>query len=333
MREFEKSQAKPTTIKRIKQQAPQVESTKLEVHNDNSRPLGEEEDIEYAPPRLKETPYESDVFPAGVLTFEGVKPENLFKGYYNFYYNPVDDDGVPLKEKEMEERKLKAWKEAEEKMTNDMNEMDWSIGDVPASKDFFKKKRMQQQSLSETSTAPPKPMRIGTKPPPTIAARKAASVLSMAPKPSPALQPNQSVSTSTTAKTFLPLKKVLRPVPVRNSSTERATAVAASRSTLGYAKGRSASSMVHGRTASQGNSRCFTHSASSTSTGSDATITPAGYAQSQAAKNNTDEDLRRLEFLSIFDPDEEDDGNLGGTGGLFAGNDSEDDFQLKLDFA
>ncbi len=100
VREFEKTQqtVKPTTTKRTKQAAPQIESSRLEIHVDKSPLTVGEEDIEYAPPRPKELPYESDVIPNGAITFKGMKKENMFKGYYQHYFNPVDENGISLRE-------------------------------------------------------------------------------------------------------------------------------------------------------------------------------------------------------------------------------------------
>ncbi|KAK4239123.1 hypothetical protein C8A03DRAFT_14450 [Achaetomium macrosporum] len=139
-RDFEKTTIKPTTNLRPKLPAPRSETSpsKLEVHADTN-PV-EEEEIEYAPPKPKDIPYESDVFPDGILTFEGLKPENLFKGYYQYYFNRVDDEGKTAMEREMEERQQQRFKRGEEQILKDMDEFDWSIGDIPESKDLLKKK-------------------------------------------------------------------------------------------------------------------------------------------------------------------------------------------------
>ena len=301
------------------------------MHTDKS-PL-EEEEIEYAPPKPKDIPYESDVFPDGVITFEGLKPENMFKGYYQYYFNPVDDNGKTSMERDMEEQQKRSFERGEEQIRKDMDEFDWSIGDVPESKDLFKKKAV----VATTSTVAPgkRLARPVPKQPSTIASRKAASALAMPTKP-PATAPARQVKTAAPATTrapsrgfLLPKRKPAQPVPQPTiAARERAAAIAASRSTLGYTKGRSTSSVVLGDNDLAGRQppvapkpRTLMRSVSTASSTSDATITPARFAQLE---------LKRPDFLSIFDADEEE-GNLGG--GMPPMDDSDDDFQLTMNFS
>lgn len=302
---------------------------KLDVHVDNG-PL-EEEEIEYCPPRAKDIPYESDIIPKGALTFEAFKPENILRGYYDHYYNPVDEDGVSLREREVEDQRQRDFKKLDEQVKKDMDEFDWSIGDVPETKTLKQKKSVSAVSESSQATvkAIKKPvMREATKQPPTIVARKAASALALSSRPATATaarKPMAPPPARNGPNCLLPLKRT-RPAVTRESSTERATAVAASRSTLGYSKGRSFSSAIQGSKPATRPPRTLTRSVSTASTASDSTITPARFAHIQA---KGDEPLRRLEFLSIFDGDDEDDGNLGG-GPLPV--DDDDEFQLQVEF-
>jgi hypothetical protein len=340
---LEKTQSKPTTVKPLRHGPVSLESSKLGIHMDKSNPLEEEEDIEYAPPRPRDIPYESDILPAGAMTFEGLKPENILKGYYDHYFNPVDENGVPIREREMEERRQRDFKKLDEQVRKDMAEFDWSIGDVPETKTVKQSKPPASVSAEDERVfrANKRPVVRGPpKQPPTITARKAASALALAPKPATALVSARNLNNKPAPSAFkganclLPLnRKAQRPVMTRESSTDRATAVAASRSTLGYSKGRSTSSVMQGtnrpRTPAGPVRRTLTRSVSTASNGSDCTITPARYAQ--VSKTETNEALKRLEFLSIFDGDEEDDGNLGGSG-LPANDGTDDDFQLNLQF-
>ncbi|KAK3325436.1 hypothetical protein B0H66DRAFT_599598 [Apodospora peruviana] len=332
VREFEKTTTKPATSVRPRQGAPQVESSKLEVHTDKN-PLEEEEDIEYAPPKPKELPYESDVFTDGAMTFEGLKPENMFKGYYQYYFNHVDDNGMSLMERQMEERRQRDFQRGDEQIRKDVEEFDWSIGDVPSSKDM---KEKEEDTNTGILTATKLAQRQLQRPPATIASRKAASALAMALKPSTSAQAKilnkpAQLAKKTPLSLLVGRKPVPKTAPLRNSSQERATAVVASRSTLGYSKGRSALSAVRGRDEPANipeevtaTTRTLMRSVSTASSGSDRTITPARFAQTQES-----EDWKKLEFLSIFDVDEED-GNLGGTPQF--DDDLDDDFQLSTDF-
>lgn len=281
--------------------------------------------------------------PDGRMTFEGLKPENILRGYYDYYFNPVDENGVPIREREMEEQRQKDFKKLDEQVKKDMDEFDWSVGDVPETRTLKAKKSATAASEPAEATlkAAKKPAaRAISKQPSTITSRRAASALAFVPKPSTALmdaRKNIKPEPRSGPSCLLPLRRqVNRPAVTRESSAERAAAVAASRSTLGYSKGRSTSSAIQGSNkpktpAGPMVGRTLQRSASTASSGSDSTITPARYAQTQASNNEDGETWKKFEFLSIFDVDEEEDGNLGGsvlpvTDGL------DDDFQLNVEF-
>jgi hypothetical protein len=305
----------------------------LEIHNDKAGSAqDEEEEVEYCPPKQADIPYESDILPRDIPTFNTMKPEQMLRGYYHYYFNQVDDNGVSRPEREMEEQRKRALERLDEQVQKDMDEFDWTVGDVPETQNFFKKMDSDDPGSGIGTGKTGRPL---LRRPPTIAARNAASALSMSQSSSAALQGKSSKPLAMTTKAssyLLPVRKpATRPAVTRNSSTERATAVAASRSTLGYSKGRSTSSVIRAPVnPSQPAARVFARSTSTASTGSDSTITPDRYAQSLAANNEASEPWRKLEFLSIFDADE-DDGNLAGSSPpLF--DEPEDDFHLDVEF-
>ncbi|KAL1839349.1 hypothetical protein VTJ49DRAFT_1617 [Mycothermus thermophilus] len=352
-RDLEKTAIRPSSNRRLKQAAPHMEGPKLEVHSDKT-PL-EDEEVEYAPPKPQDIPYESDVFPDGVLTFDGLKPENLFKGYYRYYFNRVGDDGKTALERDMEQRQKKSFERGEEQILRDMDEFDWSIGDIPESKDLFKKKSTPPSTTVTSGKVSARPF---SKQPSTIASRKAASALSMSAKSSGITTTTAAAAPKPQTKGFLlPKRKPAQPLskPIL-TARNRAPAVAASRSTLGYTKGRSVSSAVHGttttatarsvstsrtlstRTATTTASaapkpRALTRSVSTASTGSsEATITPARFANQVSSSKEV---RKQLDYMAIFDADDgdetEDDGLLGG--GSSPLMDEEDaEFELRLEF-
>ncbi|KAK4230372.1 hypothetical protein QBC38DRAFT_40720 [Podospora fimiseda] len=338
-----KETVKPTPARRLKQAAPQNEAPKLQVHTDKI-PLADEEEIEYAPPRPQERPYESDILPEGVLTFEGLKPENLFKGYYQYYFNRLDDNGKTAIERDMEDRQQKKFKQGEEQILKDMEEFDWSIGDIPESKDVFKKKN----DTVKVEVKPGKQVKpvVGfvRKQPSTLTARKAASALAM-PKSSlraSGLKTKRTLSSIGPSKTqsrgFMTSKQQPLQPPITLPIRDRAAPVAASRSTLGYSKGRSASTAINGNTdpttaAARApeivalKDQVQSRSVSTMSSGSDATITPARFAKEAM-------DWKKPDFLSIFDTDdveEDDDTNLGG-GSAPPLDDDDETFQFATYF-
>jgi hypothetical protein len=167
LRDPQKTALKPTTAARPKLAAPKVEASKLEVHVDKD-PLQVEE-VEYAPPKPKEMPYESDVFPEGVLTYEGLKPGRLFKGYYQYYFNPIGEDGKTLQERDLEEQQKHCFERGEENILKDMEELDWTIGDLPESKEVLKK-RTKRTPLSAASRPSAKGLLFSKSKPSTSAA-------------------------------------------------------------------------------------------------------------------------------------------------------------------
>lgn len=147
----------PPTARRAKAATPRASNpSKLSVLSDvgaeaaGSLPAAHEEDIEYAPPRVPARPYESDVFPDGVLTFAAFQPQNRLRGVYDHYYNPVDEaDGVPLRDKAFAEQQRRAFAQLDVRVQDDVDALDWSIGDVPASEAYAASQRKQQQQQQQ----------------------------------------------------------------------------------------------------------------------------------------------------------------------------------------
>lgn len=305
VKDIEQSQANPTSVQkpRLKQAG-----AKLEVRNDEKE--AGEPDIEYIPPRPKDLPYESDVFPDDLLTLEGLKPENLLRGYYERYHDPVDENGVRLKEKRFEERLQKALKEGDERILRDVEDINWPGSELAESKQAPKE---QQKSLTRGAGA--KSSQAVNRAPPTLASKRAASALSMAStlkekKPHPPVPAKKSRS-------FLPGRQASKPLAPTKSKPESVVGEAASRSTLGYSKGRSTSSAMQSR-------RPFSRTASAASVSSDhsdVTVTPANFQKAQEVKP---------QFLSIFDEGEDSDEDGFGKS-ADVNFDDEEEFQLKVD--
>ncbi|GJC82170.1 hypothetical protein ColLi_05008 [Colletotrichum liriopes] len=330
-KDLEKTQTKPTTTKKLKQRSPSIGPLKLEVRNDQSGPA-EEPDVEYAPPPSKELPYESDVFPDGVLTFEGLKPENMFKGYYNHFYNPMGEDGVRLQDRKHKEKLKKALKESDERILRDIREMDWSVSDVPETAVFARRKGpVPAPNPAVTRRA------AGGAPkhPPTITSRRAASALSMS--TGSTIRQKKTVEQKPTVRR--PLSALLpRTRPTKTVAASKSTAAqsavgeAASRNTLGYTKGRSASSVVSGRAPASAAARSASADIATVVPPNNVARRDASPQKQKREGRDANEDLGRLQFLSIFDPagDDEDDGI--GSAGPRNEDFEEDEFEMKLSF-
>lgn len=305
----------------------------MDIHGDESGPL-EEREVEYCPPRPKDLPYESDVFPEGCLDLECLKAPNLMRGWRNYYLNPVDEDGVSRKEKAYEKKLEKIRKEADERILKAVEELDWTVGDVPETFAHLRvcDQKVKEQTWGKVAEQGNTHPTTAEKGPATITSRRAASALSMAPKEPLAVTKTRLPSTvSKMPVSFLNRGKKPTPTPHTNPSTMRHTvATAASRNTIGYNKGRSASSVLNMRTGS------LARSASNLSNTSETTITPASYAQKQSSEVSR-EDWTRLQLLAAFDTDEEEELEPGLRGELpeclRRDGDADEEFVLTLNLA
>lgn len=288
-KDLDKPQSVQTSTRRPKR-VTHAETTKIAVHGDES-PLAERE-VEYAPPKPKDLPYESDDFPSNCLNYNALKPGNLTRGWYDQYHGPINKQ----REIENEEAYVKSAKSADEQIRKMMEE-DWIVGDVPETFRHLRKKGPLESQKPKALNQVKKPVSVSTKGPSTINSRNAASALSSAPTSSAlaskALMPKAPTSLLSRAKKPEP---VAPPLP---STMRHTAAAAASRSTIGYTKGRNAISALKKREAGVPMPRA----ASTLSHGSDATITPDRYAQKASAEN---EQWSRLKLLGAFDVDDAD---------------------------
>lgn len=331
-----KSTVKPTTTLRQKQAAPQTQDPKLDVHVDIKPKNEEEEEVEYCPPPAQDLPYESDVLPAHALTFESLKPENMFKGYYEYYYKKVDDNGMTAKEREMAETQQRDFARGDEQIKKDMEEFDWTIGDIPESKDIFKKPQADAAAIFRSDDTK-KIGRLPSRPPSTLVSRRAASALShTSARDRSILRPQLNSKPSLTAvnkgSLFARKPSLSNASHARTMSRDRPTSSATSRNTLGYSRGRSVSEAARPASAAASyqqqsgpRPRTFSRTSNLVSNGSDSTITPAKFSQAQT----TQEFQKPLGLLSIFTHDEEEEHSDHETVPHF--DDSDDDFQLSTD--
>lgn len=352
--DIEKNQLKPTTVSRTKPAATKVDSSKLQILQDiASDPLSTEPDTNPPPP--EPLPYESDVWPDGVLTFDGIRPQNRLKGHFDYYHNRKDENGMTRLDREMEAAKVRRHKEAEARIREDMEQgFKWDLGLLESPN----KRKTVPAKVSETTDRPLVRPGATTRAPSTITSRRAASALGTAEKTSTTsttnperkpLAPRSSAATNASKLPSFMQPTRARPAPPSAVVTSRprpssTAGLAASRSTIGYSKGRSASSALHEgaaaqdqqhvRSRSEARSRVFSRTASAAS---DTTVTPASYAKDNASP--------KPDFVSIFDvtprADEDDGGSLFGSSGGGGGADDlfdlfgaiehdGDEFQLEL---
>ncbi|KAI7913933.1 hypothetical protein M9X92_009211 [Pyricularia oryzae] len=334
VREIEKSQP-PTTINRPPKQTStnRTESGKLDVLTDAPTGPVAEEEIEYAPPRVY-IAYESEDFKDGVLNYDGLKPQNRLRNYYSYYHDAERTDRRTKVAPARASKNIEAsWK--------DMGD-EWTVGDVSNAANYLQRKSAKNASAARPAATSTNATGVASRAPSTIASRNAAGALGSAPRPALAPRPDSAKPLNKPAR-VLPFgmtgnKPAQRPIRPRQSSAEVAAAV--SKSTLGYNKGRTASSMINGRqpittngppaTAPPRNPSVASVRAPSvaSSHSRESTITPAKFARSQADKEAEDEaQKKRIPFLSIFDVDSEDENDEPAS----AGDITIDSFELPDD--
>ncbi|KAJ8059312.1 hypothetical protein OCU04_012273 [Sclerotinia nivalis] len=299
-KELEKTVSKQTSARRPK---PKVsEKVKIDVHGDES-PLKDIE-IEYMPPRSKDLPYDSDVFPTGCLNYDMLKPENLTRGALSEFYNTNDKSGKSKLERDLEQSAVERAKKTDEQILASMEE-DWTVGDVP---ETFRNLRKRAPAKTTVLTEEKTKATIPNRGPTAMASRRAASALSTLPRS--VVEPSKRPSTAIPrpASSFLRGRKTPTFAPVTNNTMRATAAAATSRSTIGYTKGRSASNVLQKKdapplTLNKRVNATLPRSTSNLSHDSDKTITPARFAQKE---NLSHAEYKKLDFLGAFDVDDED---------------------------
>jgi hypothetical protein len=296
----EKTQFRPTSARPQKLKLAHAETVKLEIHGDELGSLDGTE-VEYCPPRPNNLPYESDIFIEGEPNFDILKDPNQRRAWQRSLYIQADSNGVSKRERQLEESLAKALKETDEKILKAVEEDEFTIGDLPELS--MGKKRQENKPAKPAEQQIRKVGGEYSRGPGTITSRRAASALAIAPKLAPAPVKASKPFTAPYNPSFL-VRSKKTPLPTNAASTMYHNAVVAtSKSTIGYRKGRTASSVLNMSYEPPARPAVgLARSHSNLSMGSDSTITPARLAK----KQGDSEDWRKLAFLGAFDTDDDD---------------------------
>ncbi|RGP65072.1 hypothetical protein FSPOR_7462 [Fusarium sporotrichioides] len=334
VKDIEQTQLKPTAQK--PKQRP-VGLAPLEIRLKEQQEIVElqEEEPEYAPAKPKDLPYESDCFPKDLLTLDGLKKGNVLKGYYQHFYNPVDDEGISRQDREFAETMKKVAARAEEKNKRETDALTFNINDLSDNEEQAKKPVPKTNILGASER---RANGVRTKQPSSLSSRRAASALSVHSDASSNSNGPTVARATGIRKPLTSLYQGRKPaarniVPMKRSHAESATGEAASRTTIGYNRGRSTSSLVsaqrRGTDARGGAQRIVKPSGKVTPVQSDLTITPARLRQ---AVQKDQEAKPRPQFMSIFDEDGDDDDLPPLSQPLHLSDDEDEEFELKLEF-
>lgn len=327
-KDIEKSQTKPTTLQRPKQKSPEIAPINFQAKAEQEG-IQEDEEPEYAPLKSRDIPYESDVLPQGLLTFKGLKKENLFKGYYEHFYNPIDDNGVAKHDREFEQAMEKVVDKAEAQNKRETDELNWNISDLADTVKPIRKRISHEKSSVVTSESRVK--QIHSKHPSTIASRRAASALSIPSDVSgkPLSQTAvQAVKPRKPLSSLLQINRAVKDAATRKvSPCESAVGEAASRTTIGYKRGKSTSSMMQSNRAPS-SIGLPASTIGLTNSEANLTVTPARIGQAAMKKHESE---HRPQFMSIFDADEDETESLLAMNCPLQLSDDEEEFELRFE--
>ncbi|KAI9754213.1 MAG: hypothetical protein M4579_004810 [Chaenotheca gracillima] len=228
-----KPQISPARTTKVELQDAQEE---LQMENDDDR------EIEYMPPRPQDLPDYPDDFPPD-MEYPQLKGANLTRGWYSHYCNPVDEHGVPLSERRAEERSKQLDQKIDElswRMIEEMPIVGYNVPEYPGDETTLSIRQKKAQAelprrIQNPSAANPGKVRNAA--PPTEAGRISTS------KPSISALASKRTPATVANKTKMPggLRGTtsVRPNPgLKSTSTVAQNAVATSRNTIGYSKGR-----------------------------------------------------------------------------------------------
>lgn len=190
------------------------------------------------------------------MEYPQFKNGNLTRGWYSTYCNPVDDDGRTQFDKQMKAQKEASDKELDQEMERMLDEMPlygYNVPEFPGDETLVEAQKKRQEAVdlrkkkaatasrpisatrrspltasSKTSALQPKTLKQ------TITAAKPKAAITGAQKKPPSTLASRSNFNATHASNL--------------SSMRHATATAASRTTIGYSKGRAASSSLRSTT-------------------------------------------------------------------------------------
>ena len=209
----------PLKTEQLKTQSPRLRRPKVKIHQGELKKHGDEEEepeIEYIPPKpepLPDVPSDDDF--GLVKDYSILEGANLTRGWESIYFNPLDDDGIPLRAKKQQ-------KADEDQTTKELEQLGKTIEAVFDD---------DEQSLRQYLGLPLKKLISASE---SVNAQSA--VVALAQQPSKKKLPSYAAPTAAAKARKHNNNFVAKPGHGR--------AVAASKSTLSYGKGRTVSATL-----------------------------------------------------------------------------------------
>ncbi|KAK4983329.1 hypothetical protein LTR66_008869 [Elasticomyces elasticus] len=229
--------------------SPRIRRAKLKIHQAEPAKSQLEDDvpdIEYMAPKSIHYP-DQDIMPHD---FEYPDTKDLLVGAWSSFYNPIDENGLSRTEKQDAEIEAKLEKEQDAMLQKAIDSdliIGWNVPEYPGAETVLslrEKRKEAEKAKNVAAKAPSKATNVASynpiksKGPPTLKAKSAASVLSTTAKPSFA---TPTTATKAKASSALASRKPPALKPTNPSPMRHAAATAASKTTLGYSKGRAVS--------------------------------------------------------------------------------------------
>ena len=301
------------------------------------------------------------------MDYSQLQGANLTRGWFSTYCNPIGEDGLSRFDRQMQESQKKADKEFEEmieRAIEDMPLLGINVPGFPGEETILEAQkrraaeRHQQHQQQKQGQRAKKAVAIDDRKkgdiprgsqlrrgPPSSASSQAAALLSKQPYDSSSIKARPVLPTSTTIKVPKPKatsrlpsalrapasKEINAPQPTNPSPMRHAAAAAASRSTLGYAKGRAVSDSLSANSRGRMPTK---HRPGASSSSSVAAATQSGRISTDRQRSLMFDNNDHLD--SEEDDDDEEDGLLNlktmglGMDVLDRDLDAEEDFELPL---
>lgn len=203
---------------------------KVKIHQPEVAQEDEDDvpEIEYMPP--KEIPLQDDMdeYLPKNWTIPKISNQDMVRGIWQAYHNPIEDDGRTREQRKFEEEIQQGRKKRDEQMEEILATQ--MAKDDAETKEYYGIKEPKKEAPKA-----PAALRTRTTGPSTMRARSAAAALSPPSKPSYAAP---TAAAKSRVPTGLVASRKGAKTPTELTASRQASAIAASKSTIGYAQGR-----------------------------------------------------------------------------------------------
>ncbi|CAN9380450.1 unnamed protein product [Alternaria alternata] len=210
--------------------SPRMRRPKVKIHQPEVAQEDEDDvpEIEYMPP--KEIPLQDDMdeFLPRDWTMPKITNQDMVRGIWQAYHNPIEDDGRTREQRKFEEEIQQGRKKRDEQMEKVLAAQ--MAKDDAETKEYYGIKEPKKEAPKA-----PAALRTRTTGPSTMRARSAAAALSPPSKPSYAAP---TAAAKSRVPTGLVASRKGAKTPTQLTASRQASAAAASKSTIGYAQGR-----------------------------------------------------------------------------------------------